>query len=134
MKAESIRDVLAVFMEGIFEELSGNGKDVNFKIECSYLANIIDPGFRNFYGTFKKVEDIYFVPWDDDSIVVTSLHEIANLKPDILSVEIEEGDYVKIYGNCSHTYTGGNLFIKADHMKIYTEEFEIISHDSLLEL
>ncbi|WMJ73739.1 hypothetical protein RCC89_11265 [Cytophagaceae bacterium ABcell3] len=134
MKSEVIRDVLAIFMEGIFEELSVHHNDINFKIECSYLANIIDPCFKNFYGTLKNVQDIYFIPWDDESIVLTSMKEIARVKPDILSVEIEEDGYIKIYGNCLNGFTGGSLFFKADHIKIYTEEFETISHEALLEL
>jgi hypothetical protein len=134
MKKETLRDMLAVFTEGVIEELSYCKKDLNFKIECAYLANIVSPKFKFFYGTLKNVQDVYYLPWDDENVIITSIKEIESLKPDILNVEVDENDYIKISGNCSKDFTGGNLFIKADYVKIYSEEFELLSQNDLLEL
>jgi len=125
-----IGDVLAVFYEGFFEEFSRQGNDVNFKIECAYLAELVCPETRYFYGTLKQVEAIYFVPWEDEYLRISNLKEIESLKLDILGAE-SLYDKIKIYSNCAHSYSGGNLFIAASGIKIYDETFERLNYEEL---
>jgi hypothetical protein len=135
-KKEKIQDILGVFQEGIFEELSMNGKDLNFKIECRYLADIINANYSFFYGVFKNVKDFYFVPWDEEALMINDPSEIKSLRPDILTVEIseEEEGYIKIYSNCMNTYSGGIFYINASKVKIYDEDLRELSHEELAEL
>lgn len=123
MDSKKVRDILSVFYEGFFESFSKSGQDINFKIECSYLADILIPGSRYFYGTIKNVQDFYFIPWDEEDLEIRDLVTIESFKLDMLGAEYLY-DKVKIYSNCSHTYSGGNLYIAADEVKVYDENFE----------
>lgn len=133
MDSKRVRDVLSVFYEGFFEEFSRSGNDVNFKIECSYLSDIVLPGSRYFYGTLKNVNDLYFVPWDEDYNQIRDLNIIESLKLDMLGAEYLY-EKIKVYSNCCHTYSGGNLYIAANDIKIYDENFERLKFEELHEL
>lgn len=130
---KKIQEVLSVFQEGVFEELSLIEKDLNFKMECKYLADQVQSHYAYFYGVLKNVQDIFFVPWDDEMLEIRSIEEIKKLKLDILSVDAEDG-YIKIYSNCQGGYSGGNLFISASSIKIYDEDFVELHFEDLLEL
>lgn len=123
MEPNQIRNVLLCFYEGFFEELSWNGRDLNIKVECSYLAELMNPSYKYFYGTIKNVKAFYFAPWDDEEGIISDVRELQNLKLDILGIELDETT-LKIYSNCSHSYTGGNLFLEASAIRIYDEMFE----------
>ncbi len=124
MNQKKLVDTLSIFQEAVIEEMKRDGEDLNFKIECIYLAELIHPSYKYFYGTLKGVKDIFFQTWDDEDLLITSAEEIQNLRPDILSIDIDENDYIKIYSNCSNTYTGGNICINAKDIKIYDEDFQ----------
>lgn len=130
---KNIQEILSVFQEGVFEELSLSDKDVNFKIECKYLADQIKSEYECFYGVFKSVRDIFFIPWDDDLTEIRSTEEIRKLKLEILSVDLED-NFLKIYCNCQDAYTGGNLFINASSIRIFDEDFIELRFEDLLEL
>ncbi len=133
MDSKKVRDILSIFYEGYFEEFSRIGNDINFKIECAYLADMLIPGSKHFYGTLKNVSEFYFIPWDEESNRICDLRLIESFKPDMLGAEYLY-DKVKIYSNCSHTYSGGNLYLTADEVKIYDENFERMNFDVLHEL
>lgn len=133
MNTKTVRNILSTFYEGFFEEFSASGKDINFKLECSYLADFINPGSRYFYGTFKNVTEFYFIPWEAEFLEITSLSELESFKLDILGAEYFD-DKVKIYSNCCHSYTGGNLFIRALEVKVYDENFERVNPEMLQEI
>ena len=130
---KKVQEILSVFQEGVFEEFSLNERDLNFKIECRYLADQIQSEYTCFYGVFKGVKDVFFVPWDDDLLEIRSLNEIKKLKLDILSVDVEE-NYIKVYSNCQQCFSGGNLFIDATSIKIFDEDFVELQFEDLLEL
>jgi hypothetical protein len=130
MDSKRVRDVLSIFYEGFFEELAVNGKDINFKIECAYLAEKQLPGSRYFYGTLKDVKEFYFCPWEEGTDEIHDVAAIESLKLDILGAEYLY-DKVKIYSNCCHSYSGGNLYINAFEVKIYDETFERVDLNDL---
>lgn len=133
MEPNQIRNVLLSFYEGFFEEFAWNGKDLNIKVECSYLAELINPDYKYFYGTIKNVKYFYFKPWDDDEGVMSDVKDLQTLKLDILGIEIDD-QRLKIYSNCCHSYTGGNIFLEASQIKIYDEMFEEVNPAFLQEL
>ncbi len=134
MRPEKIQDILSLLQEAVFEELSMNGSDLNFKVECRYLADQIDKNYTCFYGVFKDCKDFYFTPWEDDMTIIVSAREIKSFRPDILTVEVAENDYIKIYSNCQNTFSGGNIFIKPSSLKIYDEDLQEIGLETLAEL
>jgi hypothetical protein len=130
---EKIHEILGVFQEAVIEEMKMIDKDLNFKLECKYLAEQINPSYSYFYGVFKNVEDLYFIPWEDDLLRIREVAHIKDFRPDILSVD-EENDFVKIYSNCKQIYSGGNLYICAKHLKIYDEDLIEMHLEDLMDL
>ena len=128
-----VREILNVFQEGIIEGLAWKDKDLNFKIECRYLADQINPDYSYFYAVLKNVEDFYFVPWDDTMIEIRDIDEIRRIKPDILSAELED-NYVKVYSNCQEVYSGGNFFIFAKSMRVFDEDLQELHLNDLADL
>jgi len=134
MRPEKIQDILSLLQEAVFEELSMNGSDLNFKIECRYLADLIHKDYTYFYGVFKDCDDFYFLPWEDEMAIIINAKEVKSFKPDILTVEVAEHDYIKIYSNCQNTYSGGNIYIKSSNLKIYDQDLQEVSLEILAEL
>src|SRR6185369_3398649 len=102
MSTRKIVDIFSQLQEGYIEELSLQDGTLNIKVECKHLANQIEPGFGYFYIVLKGVKDVYFLPWDDEEMKISSLKDIQLFKPDILNVEYAEEDYIKIYSNCEN--------------------------------
>jgi hypothetical protein len=134
MNRKKIIDILTQFQEGIIEELKLSEGDLNVKIECSHLAGLLRPGYSHFYVVLKGTRDVYFHPWDEEDIIVTSIRDIQLFKPDILNVEYYEQDFIKIYSNCEHVYSGGNLYLWAEDIKVYDEELNPVYLEQLAEL
>ncbi|MFL5729788.1 MAG: hypothetical protein ACJ75J_09915 [Cytophagaceae bacterium] len=134
MRPEKIQDILSLLQEAVFEELSMSGSDLNFKIECRYLADLIHKDYSCFYGVFKGCDDFYFTPWEDEMAVVVDVKEVKLFRPDILTVEVAENGYIKIYSNCQNTYSGGNIYIKSSCIKIYDEDLQELSLEGLADL
>ena len=128
-----VREILNVFQEGVIEGLSWKDKDLNFKIECRYLADQIRPDFSYFYLVLKNVEDFYFVPWDDELLEIRDIEEIRRLKPDILSAD-QHGDLIKVYSNCQEVYSGGNIFLVAKSVRVFDEDLQEMYLNDLVDL
>jgi hypothetical protein len=47
---------------------------------------------------------------------------------------VAEHGYIKIYSNCQNTYSGGNIFIKPSGFKIYDQDLQELSLETLAEL
>jgi len=134
MNTKKIIDVFSQLQEGYIEEMSMDGDTLNMKIECEHLAGQINEKYKNFYVVLKGVKDIYFSPWDDEEITITSIKDIQLFQPDILNVEYEENDYFKIYSNCENVYSGGCIYISAKDIIIFDEELNPIQLEDLHEL
>ncbi|HEY8402241.1 MAG TPA: hypothetical protein VIK89_13325 [Cytophagaceae bacterium] len=131
---KKIKLILDVFHEGVIEELHLENKDLNFKIECKYLAEIINENYTWFYGVLKNVRRFCFQPWDDEDNVITNIENIKELKPDILGVDMSEEEFVKIYSNCNSVYGGGNIIIDANDIRVFDEDFREMGMEELLNL
>lgn len=129
-----IVEVLSALQESWMEEMRLENGDLNIKVDCAHLAEIIDPAYKYFYLVLKNVDDFYFEPWDEDETRVNTVKEVQLLKPDIINVEAEESGYVKVYSNCTNVYSGGNLFILANDIKIFDEDFAEVSMVRIMEL
>ena len=129
-----IFDILSVFEEGVFVELNYSDKALNFKLECRFLAEMLDPSYESFYGVFKNCDDFYFEPWDEEGLVLRAAKDIEALRPDILSIEIAHDDSIKIFSNCSESFSGGNFVIHAKDVMIYDEDFKVLDFETLSRL
>jgi hypothetical protein len=132
--ARKIVDVLSALQEGWIEEMRMEHGDLNIKVDCSHLAQLIAPTYQFFYLVLKKVEDIYFEPWDEEETKINSVKDILIFKPDIINVELEDSGYIKLYSNCTNVYSGGNIFMLAQDVLIFDEDFIELSPERLSEL
>ena len=113
--------MLSQLQEGYLEEISQEGDTLNIKVECKHIAQQIDPAYQYFYVVIKGTKGVYFLPWDDEDMQIDSLKELQLFKPDILNVECIDNEYVKIYSNCEHVYSGGCIYIRASDILIFDE-------------
>jgi hypothetical protein len=134
MNLKKILDTLATLQEGLIEEMKLEDGNLNLKVECSHLADLINTSFSYFYIVLKNTKDVYFHPWDEEETTITSIREIQLLKPDILNIEKTETDYIKIYSNCLNVYSGGNLYVLADDIRIFDEDLKEMTLAELEEL
>ncbi len=134
MSRKKILDVLAQLQEGYIEEMKLEEGTLNIRVECRHLADQIDANYSSFYVVLKETKDIYFRPWDDEEILVTSVKDIVLFKPDILNVEYADDDYIKIYSNCENVYSGGCIYFKAADIKVFDEGLNELKLEELNEL
>jgi hypothetical protein len=134
MSRKKIVEVLAQLQEGYIEEMTQEGDSLNIKVECRHLANLIDPAFSYFYVVLKGTKNIYFLPWDDEEMSISSLKDIILFKPDILNVEYADNEYIKIYSNCENVYSGGCIYILASDIIVFDEELNPVMLEELNEL
>jgi hypothetical protein len=134
MSTKKIIEVFSQLQEGYIEEMSLQGETLNMKIECKHLANQIESNYGYFYVVLKGAKDIYFLPWDDEEMSISSLKDIQLFKPDILNVEYADENYIKIYSNCENVYSGGCIYILASDIIVYDEGLNEIKPEELNEL
>ncbi|HVD98742.1 MAG TPA: hypothetical protein VNB90_11110 [Cytophagaceae bacterium] len=134
MNRKKILDVLAQLQEGYIEEMKLEEGNLNIKVECRHLADQIDANYTSFYVVLKGTTDLYFRPWDDEEVVITSVKDIVLFKPDILNVEYADDEYLKIYSNCENVYSGGCLYFHAADIKVFDEGLNEVKLEDLSEL
>ncbi len=134
MSRKKIVDVLAQLQEGYIEEMNQEGDSLNIKIECRHLANLIDANYAHFYVVLKGAKNVYFLPWDDEDMTISSIKDIQLFKPDILNVEFADNEYIKIYSNCENVYSGGCIYILASDILVFDEDLNEVKLEDLSEL
>jgi hypothetical protein len=134
MSKKKIIEVLSLLQEGFILEMKLEGETLNIKVECRHLADLIDSNYLYFYVVLKGAKNIYFVPWDDEEMSISSVQDIRLFKPDILNVEYADNDYIKIYSNCENVYSGGCIYILASDIIVFDEGLNEIKQEALSEL
>ncbi len=134
MHTTKIVEIFSQLQEGFIEEMSLIEGSLNLKIECIHLANQLESNYKYFYVVLKNTKDVYFLPWDDEDMSVSSLKDIQLFRPDILNVEQVDNDYIKIYSNCENVYSGGCIYILATDIIVFDEALNEIQLKALNEL
>lgn len=125
---------MSLFQESNLEEISYAESNLNIKLHCAFLAKLIQSEYRYFYGVFKGCTDVFFQPWYDEFNIISDVREIKALGLELLNVEREDDGFIKIYANCQQQFSGGNLLIKCEDLKIFDEDFQEMSLIHLTEL
>jgi hypothetical protein len=134
MTLGKIIEIVNLFQDSGIDGMSQVGDDLNVKLDCEFLASIIDKNFKSFYAIFKSCNHVYFEPWEQEDLIISDLKEINSLQMKIINAERYENGFLKIYVNCRLPYKGGNLMIKSDDLIIYDEDFIEKNLISLTEL
>lgn len=131
---QEIADIFATFHDGGIESWEGNFSELKLKIDCIYLAQMINPDYEYFFVTLKGIELLEFHPWEQPirkklSDVLSPELEIAYSKIEDNIVKVSCHQYDKDLGDA-----GGELWIKAKSISVQNEDKISISPEDLYAL
>ena len=137
--SNEIEDIFATFHDGTIIEWKGNKERLTLTIECSYLGEVLQSGFENFYIILNDIELIELDPWMNppslEKTIKTEIHEVFAAPLEIAYVKTENG-VVKI--SCgqhdrSFNICGGTLKIKAKNIELLNHNQEHMESQQLFE-
>jgi len=132
---ENIRDIFSILHDGTISCCTGDKNLLTLTVDCQYLAERIDKSFENFYVDLIQIQDLYFETWpnpfDLPMLTLTDINEIFKADLEILSADIKEK---LVLVTCNQhdkafDYSGGNLFISCNAIKIYDQSKRELSID-----
>lgn len=137
---QDLSDVFSILHDGIITSYSENDRRLTLKVECCYLAELIDKRFDSFYIALDTVNHLSFITWpnpfDEPVIQLTLVEDVFKAPLEISSAEIKN-DQVLISCNqhdLRFNYCGGQLLINCEVVHVYDndgKELSIYSLDSL---
>ena len=132
--AEQIADVFSILHDGYISTEGITQETTKWKIQCQYLASIINPSFDHFFIEFNGLEELSFTPWWNDETKESfgSLSELS-CSLEILSAK-SESDVIEITFNHSKNdpnFAGGVYNFKAESIQILDQENNPLDHEAL---
>lgn len=134
---ESICRVFNIFHDGSLEHVQFDAGRLNARVDIPYLADRVKPGFTFFSMEISGFRDAQFNAWPEESgakdIAIADLRAIFSPDLEILSASVENGG-VKVICNISSpkcAYCGGELFFRADSIRVLDEANKAYSVDEL---
>ncbi|MEM6299806.1 MAG: hypothetical protein AAF740_14045, partial [Bacteroidota bacterium] len=134
---ENIADTFYAFHDGdlIFEREEGSNQV--WKIECEYLAEMINPEFKLFWIKIYDCKFLQFEPWMNPielpKEIWTGIKDIFKTELEILSAK-EEESMVEISCNqhsSEFNFCGGQLLLDCEGIEVYDEEWDKIELERL---
>lgn len=102
---------------------------LTWKINCEFLAELIDPTFDHFWIKVNRYETLRFVPWlkpiaSPEEIWETP-HQIFMTGLDILSARAHEETVIMscLQHDPTHRFTGGMLSLTCESIEVFTQEW-----------
>lgn len=137
---EQIRDIFGTLHDGGIADWQGDLNVLTLAIDCEYLAKRVNNSFEKFYVELSGIDIIELHPWSKRAematIPKTELAEIFEADLEILAAEVQ-GDVVMIVCNQSDEkfdYTGANLIISCQSIRIFNQDKFPITVDKLKEI
>ena len=125
---EELAQLFSIFHDGVVTQPQASGDNLLLRVEISYLAERIQPGFTVFQVCLHRVEDLSFVTWPKDAAaapqILHDIEDIFNPELDILSGDIAE-DRVHVVCNQASPSTphcGGTLTFRAASAAVTDEK------------
>lgn len=134
---ENIKIVFSLFHDGAIVDWSGDKNKLTLKINCSYLAQRIDKTFDDFYVDLVNVKKLELDPWTKPvelpARIKTEFVDIFKAELEIMGGEIENDLVVVTCLQLDHAfdYTGGNLSVNCDAIKVYDQKKREITIEEL---
>lgn len=137
---ENIADTFYAFHDGdIIFEKEDNGNQI-WKIECEYLAEMINPKFKLFWIKIYNCKFLQFEPWMNPielpKEIWTSIKDIFKTELEISSAKEKEG-IVEVscnQHNSDFNFCGGKLSIDCEGIEVFDEHWNLIESDKLGEI
>jgi len=123
---EEIADVFTILHDGVISTDQIKQSPSKWKIECKYLAELIDESFDHFYIAFQGMEELSFTPWwnDDTSDAYEKLSDVT-CSLEILSGKLESGIISITFNHSSKNpnFAGGIYNFKTESIQIFDQNF-----------
>jgi len=137
---ENIADSFYAFHDGIISFEKEEGSNQIWKIDCEYLAKIINLKFESFWIKIFDCQFLQLIPWMNpielpQEIWITR-EEVFRTDLEISSAKVREGK-IEIYcyqHNLNFNYSGGDLILQCKGIKIYDQEWNEIGEDKLVDI
>lgn len=132
-----IRDVFSILHDGVIVDCEGDLNKLTLTIQCNYLAELINPNFKNFHIDLIAITKLNFVPWvnpiDLKAIQFKSHEEFLKVGLEIISAELKDGCvFVScLQDNTDLDYSGGHLMISAKDFNLYDHDKNTLTTDKL---
>ncbi len=131
---QEISNIFSWLHDGTITGWSGNRDSLILVVECTYLAERIDPSFDLFYVELHQIDLIEFDPWtipvDQPAVIKTDFFDIFKAELEILSTEIKEDTVVIIcdqHDKKNFDYRGGNLSIRCEGLKLFDQNKNLLT-------
>lgn len=123
---ENIENVFNILHDGGIEAWTGDKDLLTLTIGCEYLAARINDLFDTFYVELigiTKLELEAWTPLDSPTLIITELNEVFEGDWEILGANIQGNEVIITckQWDTDLNYSGGNLTISADSIKIYDQ-------------
>jgi len=136
---DKIAQVFSIFHDGTICGCTGDLTKLTLKVECLYLAELINPDFDSLYVVLSDISGLYFTAWSADEKSyerISVVQEIFEPELEIISTEIVE-DIVIIHcrqDNAKLGKGGGELHLSCGSIKVLDQAGEEITIDYLSRL
>lgn len=134
---EDIRDIFSILHDGTISAWEGNKDFLILTIDCEYLAERINKSFDKFYLELSKIDMLQLDPWvnplDIPQYIMTNPENIFQTEFEILSADIKEDAVIITCNqhNTDYNYCGGNLTISCVDIKVYDQDKNLLTIDTL---
>lgn len=133
---DDLRDLFSVFHDGGILSWKEGASVANVRIECQYLAELINPEFEWFGVQIRILKPTLFSAWnrtgENQLKVLATTDLFQKTEPEILSSEIEI-QLVKVVANTHHTddLAGGIIWIDGEIESIEDQNHRQLSLDEV---
>ncbi len=113
--------------DGLIINCKGFLHKLTLKIQCNYLAELIDPKFENFYLDLVKIDKFDFISWTNQEDLKNHFDSYENYfksELEILSSEIKEDLVIVKCMKEDLDFSGVNLIISAKEFNLYNHQME----------
>ena len=128
-----IETVFSIFHDGVISFIESNRRQINLKIECQYLAEIINESYIFFIVQLKDVSRAELELWSTPTNVLNTISEISKFELEINSSEIFE-NYVNVSCHIDDEIPGGNLKLSCDDIEVFDQENKKIEISQLTKI
>lgn len=136
-KKETIVDTFCTFHDGdiIFDKEEESNQI--WKIDCQYLAEMINPKYNHFWIKIYNYSFIQFHPWmnpiDLPEEVWTNMEGIFQTELEISSAEKKDNKVVILCNqhNSDFNFCGGELLLECKGIEVFDQEWNKIEFEQL---
>ena len=137
---QDLEDIFCIFHDGSAEFIRQESTYLHLKISCEYLAELIQPGFQNFFLDLENFHSLSFTTWHIDkaqkSLKLAEVNEVFGDGIGILQGKITN-NYIEVFSDIRYgdiQNDGGLLTIGADGYKLFDQDKNLLTLEALKNL